>query len=224
MVSQREHIDVPPWLPRHRIGGHPALDLVNTVSHRYDASIAVDRMSDAGKITSWCADQGIVSVERSLALHEYILSKGLEAKLVASVARIRDAAGATLDPVASDGAPDPTALAQVLAASANAAVTVHGLSMDNRSGIELVSGDLDVKSVTAAMAMLVVDVVFRLPAERIRACPRCGWLFHDSSKGGRRRWCDMKRCGNREKVSRHYHAHQPSSVKRKSRDDGHRGP
>lgn len=218
MVSQYQQIDASPWLPRHRIGGHPALDLVNTVSHRRDASIAVDRLNDAGKITSWCADQGILSVERSVMFHEHILAEGLEARLVASVARIRDAAGTTFDAMASGRSPDPTTLAQVLAASANPVVTLHKISRDNPNNIEVALRDLDVESVTAAMALLVVDVVFRLPVERIRACPRCGWLFHDTSKGGRRRWCDMKRCGNREKVSRHYHAQQKPPKIHKSRE------
>ncbi|MER9651090.1 CGNR zinc finger domain-containing protein [Mesorhizobium sp. M0199] len=34
-------------------------------------------------------------------------------------------------------------------------------------------------------------------------CPRCGWLFVDISRGGKRRWCNMRVCGNREKVARH---------------------
>lgn len=30
----------------------------------------------------------------------------------------------------------------------------------------------------------------------------CGWLFLDTSRNGRRRWCDMSECGNRAKVKR----------------------
>ena len=56
------------------------------------------------------------------------------------------------------------------------------------------------------LALHVADALFRLPAARLRICPRCGWLFHDSSKGGRRRWCSMSTCGNREKAGRHRHA------------------
>lgn len=32
----------------------------------------------------------------------------------------------------------------------------------------------------------------------------CGWLFIDMSKNRSRRWCDMKDCGNRDKVRRYY--------------------
>ncbi|MDT0614164.1 CGNR zinc finger domain-containing protein [Streptomyces sp. DSM 40712] len=42
-------------------------------------------------------------------------------------------------------------------------------------------------------------------AERIRECgaPDCRLLFVDTSRPGRRRWCSMEHCGNREKVRAH---------------------
>ncbi len=41
---------------------------------------------------------------------------------------------------------------------------------------------------------------------RVKQCASetCSWLFVDASPGGRRRWCDMKSCGNRAKARRHY--------------------
>ncbi len=42
---------------------------------------------------------------------------------------------------------------------------------------------------------------------RIRECPGadgCGWLFYDTSRNGKRRWCSMEGCGNRAKGRRHY--------------------
>ncbi|MCJ1712805.1 CGNR zinc finger domain-containing protein [Microbacterium sp. M1A1_1b] len=40
---------------------------------------------------------------------------------------------------------------------------------------------------------------------RLSRCsaPDCGLVFHDSSRGGTRRWCAMQRCGNRAKVRAH---------------------
>jgi predicted RNA-binding Zn ribbon-like protein len=40
----------------------------------------------------------------------------------------------------------------------------------------------------------------------VRACssPTCQWFFLDTSKNHRRRWCDMKSCGNRAKVRKFY--------------------
>jgi predicted RNA-binding Zn ribbon-like protein len=39
---------------------------------------------------------------------------------------------------------------------------------------------------------------------KICASESCNWLFLDTSKNQSRRWCDMKSCGNRAKVHRHY--------------------
>jgi predicted RNA-binding Zn ribbon-like protein len=40
----------------------------------------------------------------------------------------------------------------------------------------------------------------------VRECAAedCGWLFLDKTKNHRRRWCDMKTCGNRDKARRYY--------------------
>lgn len=44
----------------------------------------------------------------------------------------------------------------------------------------------------------------RLPRVRLCANEKCRWLFLDDSKGGTRRWCAMRSCGNRAKAHRHY--------------------
>jgi predicted RNA-binding Zn ribbon-like protein len=41
---------------------------------------------------------------------------------------------------------------------------------------------------------------------RVHQCANhtCGWLFLDTSRSGRRRWCTMRYCGNRAKAHRYY--------------------
>ena len=44
---------------------------------------------------------------------------------------------------------------------------------------------------------------------RVRRCvayPPCPRVFLDTSRSGRRRWCDMRTCGNRAKAARHRQA------------------
>jgi predicted RNA-binding Zn ribbon-like protein len=52
---------------------------------------------------------------------------------------------------------------------------------------------------SAADALVIGELV------RIRRCAdsRCPRVFYDSTKNGRRRWCDMATCGNRAKAARH---------------------
>lgn len=52
-------------------------------------------------------------------------------------------------------------------------------------------------------AWQAINALTVLPHNRIGECPRCGWLFVDTSKGGRRRWCTMAVCGTSEKVRAH---------------------
>jgi predicted RNA-binding Zn ribbon-like protein len=49
------------------------------------------------------------------------------------------------------------------------------------------------------------------PLERLGQCPSCGWLFLDTSKNGRRRWCSMTTCGARDKARRHYRSQHAES-------------
>ena len=49
------------------------------------------------------------------------------------------------------------------------------------------------------------DLLTHPDAVRVKACASddCSALFVDTTKNRRRRWCDMKICGNRAKVRRH---------------------
>ena len=55
----------------------------------------------------------------------------------------------------------------------------------------------------------------RLACVRECAAQNCGWLFMDNSPNQRRRWCNMKICGNRAKARRHYERNRTSTAFRK---------
>lgn len=57
----------------------------------------------------------------------------------------------------------------------------------------------------APIAAAAVEVAGSADAARLRECdaPDCARWFVDTSKGGRRRWCSMARCGNRAKAARY---------------------
>ncbi len=71
-------------------------------------------------------------------------------------------------------------------------------------------------TVEAVLAELACDCLALLGSEQrtlLRRCadPKCTRLFIDRSRGRRRRWCDMKGCGDRAKaaVYRQRHANAP---------------
>ena len=59
-----------------------------------------------------------------------------------------------------------------------------------------------------ALARVIAPLVEALAGgdtDRFRICANdeCRWVFEDTSRAGRRRWCDMASCGNRAKVRRY---------------------
>jgi predicted RNA-binding Zn ribbon-like protein len=57
----------------------------------------------------------------------------------------------------------------------------------------------------SAMAREAVELFTAEQRARIRLCAAddCGLVFYDESRSNNRRWCSMKRCGNRAKVRTH---------------------
>lgn len=64
----------------------------------------------------------------------------------------------------------------------------------------------------AAVARDAIDLFTGPYAHRVRECGahNCHLLFVDTSRPGRRRWCAMEHCGNREKVRAHRARHAPA--------------
>jgi predicted RNA-binding Zn ribbon-like protein len=74
-----------------------------------------------------------------------------------------------------------------------------GVSMDHRHDGDPVDGAM------ARLAESLAREVSQGHPERLRICDNdeCRWIFNDTSRTGKRRWCDMSTCGNRAKVARH---------------------
>lgn len=65
------------------------------------------------------------------------------------------------------------------------------------------SGGLDLVARTGRPWLdTLVETVARSDWSRLKLCAAedCRWAFHDTSRNGRGRWCDMEVCGNRHKT------------------------
>lgn len=65
----------------------------------------------------------------------------------------------------------------------------------------------DLRGMIWAIARSAMDLLKSVELVRVKQCPGCedcGWLFLDTSKGGKRQWCSMEGCGSRVKMRRHY--------------------
>lgn len=185
------------WVPEHFIGGHPALDLSNAVYDRRNPPLGNELFKSVVDIANWFHASGLVDESQAEAIAR-IADEGF----VGRVHEVREASYAVFDAIASNEEPSSQTLGFLFSCSAGG-LTAAPVAMEaTRPGLTLDQWQ-DADAVTAFLALLSIEAFFTLPRERIHACPRCGWLFVDTSRGGKRRWCNMRICGNREKMSRH---------------------
>jgi predicted RNA-binding Zn ribbon-like protein len=86
----------------------------------------------------------------------------------------------------------------------------HAGSVELRAGLTGIAvghRHVDDDPTGEALARIVqplVDAIAAGETSRFRVCANdgCRWVFEDTSRAGRRRWCDMTTCGNRAKVRR----------------------
>jgi predicted RNA-binding Zn ribbon-like protein len=182
-----------PWQEGHFIGGHPVLDLTNTVFNRSDPAADNELLKSPADVLSWCESVGLFDSAPQL-------TGAAARKLVTDVHDVREHAWAAFEAV-SRGDAIPTEDFGCLLELAGAGARAGHFARVDTSALD--ANWQAPGAIPTVLSLLAVHALFTLPPDRIRACNRCGWLFLDSSRGGRRRWCSMSTCGNREKASRH---------------------
>ena len=185
------------WVPEHFIGGHPALDLANAVFNRRVPEPDNELLKSARDIGNWFKASGLAGDREAAAV------AGIAGEpFVERIHAVREASAQIFGSIAAKNAPATEALGFLfLSAASGLAGGAVGLN-GTRPDLALARWR-DPDAVTARPGHALDRRLFHSAGERLRSCPRCGWLFLDTSRGGRRRWCSMRVCGNREKVSRH---------------------
>jgi predicted RNA-binding Zn ribbon-like protein len=188
------------------VGGDAPLDFINTVSGR-DQGTPRDRLDGYGRLLEWAAHADLLPGRVLRTLAQKAQANPAEASAaLARAKRLRETMFAVVASVAIGKAPAKADL-ELLRNAWLAGCEAHRLHHDEGQvvlDLDPGAAPLDLVSVIAAWGL--VERVFAAPAERLRLCQGtdCAWTFLDSSKAGRRRWCDMAVCGNAAKSRRHY--------------------
>ncbi|MEU7001784.1 CGNR zinc finger domain-containing protein [Nonomuraea sp. NPDC046570] len=175
-------------------GGRASLDLVNTYRDRKTGGREL--LLEPADLTAWLAASGLTP-ERAEAGEASLLDAR---DLREAISLCTDAAMAARPP----GAPELALLNRWASARHAPLLQLH----PDLSLVRLPPSD----PVSAALAEVAHDAVALLGGEarrlvRVCAGPECGLRFMDRSNAGRRQWCSMRRCGNREKVRLHRARH-----------------
>jgi len=179
------------------------LDFVNTDT----GARGTDALHDFARLVSWLEAAQVFDAERANAMQRRALQQPAGALAVLGDARrVRAVLRSLAERGTSSGQARLDALTEIN--------RVLGRSAGTRR-IELRDDGTFARSFVAvgdAFAGLLIPVVESAAdalilgeLERVRRCadPRCGRVFQDETKNGRRRWCDMATCGNRAKAARH---------------------
>lgn len=190
---------------RDFIGGDAALDFVNTVSGR-DQSPR-DWIDSYARLLEWAALVRLLPERNLRALTRKMHGEpAAAARALTRAKELREELFALVSAMAAGNTPPKSALA-TLREHWLAGTDAHELRFEKGQVSADVRADAaDFDLVAAMVAYRMVEHVLSQPVDRLRMCggTNCAWVFIDSSKAGRRRWCDMAVCGNVAKAQRFY--------------------
>jgi predicted RNA-binding Zn ribbon-like protein len=155
-----------------------------------------DEIGDAAALRAWLVSQGLVAATRAL--------DGAEGALPA-FHDLRELVHEVTRRLVGEAAPS-TAQVGRLNAVLREGVHYHQLR-PGADGARFTVGQVgdELAQARAAIAGSLAHYIADHDIGRLRICANdhCSWRFVDRSPTGRRRWCDMRTCGNRAKVARH---------------------
>jgi len=149
-----------------------------------------DRWCDPQEFGRWLNEVGLFDAEPMV-----------DEDMLADARDLREAIFQVVAAVCSAVAPEPEAVKGVNGWAARPPL-VQQLSPDGRT--VRYAGGQPVCAALATIAADAIDLVSGSWVERIRKCAAsdCSVLFVDLSRPGKRRWCSMNRCGNKQKKRR----------------------
>jgi len=193
------------------LGGALCLDFLNTL-HDARAQDPEEELSSDADLAAWAAQAGILSAReagrlQAGALRNYVQFKLLgkkRASLRDNARALREALRQMFQRAAHDGRVGPRDVATLNLLlerflAAGRIVRSNGdwtMSWESQAGGE----EKIFYAIVKSAAELVASGRWR--AVRECASDTCTWMFLDTSKNHSRRWCEMARCGNRDKVHR----------------------
>ncbi len=192
------------------VGGHPAIDLVNTVEPRLPVP-GEDHLGTPDDLLTWARRTAIAEEgELAVVVSAWGRSPGAAVRALGAVREVREALEAVLSSLMSLGPSVAETeqrldfLARQWSSAAGRATLVFGGA--NGKAARLRTGVVSTLLVQDRVAMAAVDLLCNHDLGQLGMCDvengGCGWFFIDHSKNKTRRWCTMEDCGAQAKARR----------------------
>lgn len=202
--------------PFEMIAGNLSLDFINTLDDRPSAE-PKELLKTYCDLARFGEDSGILTPEQSDYFFENVHRRREEAEAALRQAiGLREAMYAVFSAARNKRTAPQTAMDRLNADIHDAAL--HTRLVQGKGRYEWRCDDLtsSCNAMLWPIARAAADLLASSDLALVRACssPTCQWFFLDTSKNHRRRWCDMKSCGNRAKVRKFY-----AKKRRSARED-----
>lgn len=199
MPTTADHMSEP------RQGDELFVDFANTIG--YHRGVLVDEVAEPTALLDWLRAWGLISERGHAAELQRLARDPVEAtRRLERFRYLRDLLHATATRTSEGGRPTREQIRDLNH------VLRHGLHYHKleperggaRYSLAQVGDRLD--QARAAIASSLAQYLAVEGPDRLRVCDNrdsCAEVFIDRSPTGRRRWCDMRTCGNQAKVARH---------------------
>lgn len=195
-------------------GGRLAVDYANTADY---SSSGQDALQSWQGLLSFLVAARVITPERKRTLLEWDQSFASATQaLLRSAAKLRSAIREAFLAMANAGAVRQAAIDPI---NEILAVTEGHDQLAWQEGswqVTFRAREERLEWLLAAIARSAAEIIAEGAQAPLRRCanPSCGFIFYDTSRTGRRRWCSMSACGNRSKVAafaqRHsFHSREP---------------
>ena len=188
------------------IAGNPCLDFANTVNNRAGAH-PEELLTDYSRLLRWAEEARVITSKAAECLRTAAQeAPGRARSTLRDAIALRDALYDVFAAVARQRTAPETQVALLNTALHDAwqhAQIVYG---NRQFTWEWIRPDRSFDSVLWPVARAAVDLLTSEELTYVRLCAAvdCAWLFLDTTKNHRRRWCEMKTCGNRAKAKTYY--------------------
>jgi predicted RNA-binding Zn ribbon-like protein len=190
------------------ISDDPALDFVNTVDDRDDPERRKELLNGYADLLAWAEEANLLTEAEAGRLDAKASKASGQARAALRRAKVlREALYRIFRAIAEERQP-PTADVALLDSFDKQAMAHRRIGREEHGGFgwqwRSDGDDLDLvlwQVAKAGAELLTSDLVYNV---RMCAAEPCRWLFVDTSRNHKRRWCDMRICGNRAKARKLY--------------------
>jgi predicted RNA-binding Zn ribbon-like protein len=196
-----------PKTPFEYTGGNLCLDFANTVNYRTEVERRTELLTDYARLSRWGEESGAIGKRCADQLQQLAAeAPGNAQSALRSAIQLRDAIYEIFSSVAQRRGIPSTALATLNKAVQRASEHAQIAHSNRHFAWEWILPERSLDSMTWPAAREAANLLTSDELVLIRQCASddCAWLFLDRTKNHRRRWCDMKTCGNRNKARRYY--------------------